>query len=83
MVTASPYEAQDYLDSGEEIVEAIPMPQRVSELVEAFCAYHHKEEAFVKRKRDKVKTEDLKFGKEPIFEAAGRMRSPKDHGDDV
>jgi hypothetical protein len=26
LVTACPYEAQDYLDSGEELVEAVPMP---------------------------------------------------------
>lgn len=82
-VTASPYEAQDYLDSGEEIVEALPIPQQVGELVEAFCAYHHKEEAFIKRKRDKVKTEELKFGKEPIFAAAGRARSPGEDDDGV
>ena len=26
LITASPYEAQDYTDSGEEIVEKVPMP---------------------------------------------------------
>lgn len=81
-VTASPYEAQDYLDSGDELVEPIPMPASVAELLEAFCAFHHVEEPFIKRKRDRVKTEDLKFGKEPIFAAAGRRRPPGDDADD-
>ena len=83
VVTASPYEAQDYLDSGEEIVEAIPMPLQIAELVEAFCAFHHKEETFIKRKRDKVNIEQPRFGKEPIFATAGRLGSPGVDGDDA
>lgn len=81
-VTASPYEAQDYLDSGDEIVEALAMPYTIAELVEAFCSVHHEDEPFIKRKRDKVKTEELKFGKEPIFATAGRMRRSGEGGDD-
>ncbi len=81
-VTASPYEAQDFLDSGDEIVEPIAMPASIAQLLEAFCAFHHVEEPFIKRKRDRVKTEDLKFGKEPIFAAAGRRRPPGDDADD-
>ena len=82
-VTASPYEAQDYLDSGDEIVEPIPMPHSIAELIEAFCAFHHKEEPFIKRKRDKHKTEEQKFGKEPIFATAGRVSSSGEGGDDA
>jgi len=81
-VTASPYEAQDYLDSGDEIVEPIAMPQSIAELVEAFCAFHHKEEPFIKRKRDRVRTEEQKFGKEPIFTANRRSATGGD-GDDA
>jgi hypothetical protein len=71
MVTASPHEACDYLDSGEELVEAVPMPQPIAAWLEAFCARHHKEQPFKKRQRDKVDTERLQFSKEPIF-ARGR-----------
>ncbi len=81
-VTASPYEAQDHLDSGDEIVEALPMPQAIAELIEAFCAFHHRAEPFIKRKRDRIKVEELKFGKEPIFARTGRFPSTGEGGDD-
>ncbi len=51
LVTACPFEAQDYLDSGEEIVEAVTMPPGVAAVIEAFVAKHHEEEVFHKRKR--------------------------------
>lgn len=49
-VTASPYEAQDYLDSGEEIVEGVPMPDAVIAWVAAFVEAHHVDEPFRKRR---------------------------------
>ena len=61
LVTASPYEAQDYDDSGEEQVEKVPMPAALQSWVEEFVSDHHKEEAFKKRRRDKTdlsKSED-------------------------
>lgn len=61
-VTASPYEAQDYSDSGEEVVERVPMPPSVLRWVVDFVDRHHKEEAFVKRRRDKHKTEQVQMG---------------------
>ena len=51
LVTACPYEAQDYLDSGEELVEAVTMPEAVIAFVQAYCDRHHVEETFHKRKR--------------------------------
>lgn len=51
LVTACPFEAQDYQDSGEEIVEAVVMPPGIAALVEGFVAEHHVEEPFHKRKR--------------------------------
>jgi hypothetical protein len=51
LVTASPYEAQDYCDSAEEVVEKVAMPQGLAAWVSAFVDQFHEEEAFVKRKR--------------------------------
>lgn len=53
LVTASPYEAQDYADNGEDVVEKIAMPEVVALWVRDFVEKHHKEETFKKRKRDK------------------------------
>lgn len=53
LATVSPYEAQDYADSGEELVEKVPMPPALRAWVEDFIERHHHEAAFVKRKRDK------------------------------
>ncbi|MEM6340032.1 MAG: DUF3305 domain-containing protein [Pseudomonadota bacterium] len=62
LVTASPYEAQDYTDSGEEVVEKVPMPPMLRALVEDFIAEFHQEEAFVKRKRDKKRVDLVQDG---------------------
>lgn len=53
LVTASPYEAQDYTDSGEEIVEKVAMTPLLQAFVEDFVEEFYQEEEFVKRKRDK------------------------------
>ena len=53
LVTASPYEAQDYCDSGEEIVEKVAMPPGLLAWVTDFVERFHQEEVFVKRRRDK------------------------------
>lgn len=50
-VTASAYDAELYLESGEEIVEAVPMPPSLIAWLSDFVARHHKEREFVKRKR--------------------------------
>jgi hypothetical protein len=51
MVTASPYDAQDYLDSGEDILEGIPMPEDLVAWIQSFIDRHHVDEPFYKRKR--------------------------------
>lgn len=59
--TASPYEAQDYADNGEDIVEKVAMPDELTDWVKAFLDQFHSEEPFIKRKRDRLnidKTED-------------------------
>ncbi|GBE42633.1 hypothetical protein BMS3Bbin10_00695 [bacterium BMS3Bbin10] len=73
LVTASPDEAADYLDSGELIVEPVAMPPELIALVSDFVAKHHVEEKFKKRKNTKMKLEEHKFGQEPIFEMRRRM----------
>lgn len=50
LVTASPYEAQDYLDAGEDVVEGVAMPDGVIAWVQAFIDRHHVDEPFKKRK---------------------------------
>ncbi|MEO1549331.1 MAG: DUF3305 domain-containing protein [Pseudomonadota bacterium] len=62
VVTASPYEAQDYTDSGEEIVEKVPMPAALRDWIEGFVATHHEETPFVKRKRDKQRVDLVQDG---------------------
>ncbi len=56
VATASPYEAQDYADSGEELVEKVPMPAGLVAWVRDFVDEHHQEEPFVKRRRDRIET---------------------------
>lgn len=54
LVTASPYEAQDYADNGEDIVEKVPMPPGLVAWVQEFVDTHHRDEQFRKRRRDKL-----------------------------
>jgi len=72
VVTASPYDAQDYMDTSEDIIEKVPMPDSVLEWIKAFIDEHHVEETFKKRRRDKLNIEEKKFGKQPIFESPTR-----------
>ncbi|SMC61441.1 Protein of unknown function [Primorskyibacter flagellatus] len=62
LVTASPYEAQDYTDSGEEIVEKVPMPHGLVAWVRDFIEEFHHDEIFVKRKRDKLRVDLVQDG---------------------
>lgn len=58
-VTADPTEGEAYSQNGDHLVEAVPMPEPVRALVEAFVAEHHVEQPFVKRKRDRADPEAL------------------------
>ncbi|MDU8929356.1 DUF3305 domain-containing protein [Alisedimentitalea sp. MJ-SS2] len=53
LVTASPYEAQDYADTGDDIVEKVAMPPAVIAWLHDFTQTHHKAEEFKKRRRDR------------------------------
>lgn len=66
LVTVSPFEAQDFLDTGEDVVEAIEMAPPLQVWLEDFVAAHHVEEKFIKRQRDRVDLAQEKFGQEPI-----------------
>lgn len=62
-VTASAYEAQDYQDSGDEIVEPVPMPPGLVAWVSDFVHRHHDAGTFVKRRRNAVEVDRLQDGK--------------------
>ncbi len=72
LVTASAYDAQDMTDAGDDIVDKVPMPEVVAAFIQAFVEEHHVEEEFIKRKRDKLRPEEHKFGKEPIYSKTTR-----------
>lgn len=79
LVTVSAYRAQDYMDSAEELVETIVMPEVMVAWLQAYVDKHFVAAPFKKRKRDKVQIEKLKFGKEPIF--GSTAREPRDQDD--
>lgn len=51
-VTADPAEGEAYTDAGSNLVEAVPMPPGIADIVSRFVALHHMERPFVKRQRD-------------------------------
>jgi len=58
-VTADPAEGESFTQAGDDIVEALPMPASVREVIEAFVVAHHVERPFFKRKRDRADPEAL------------------------
>lgn len=63
LVTASPYEAQDYANNAEDVVEKVAMPQGLMAWVEDFVARFHHEEPFTKRRRDRMRVDRIDDGK--------------------
>lgn len=57
--TADPAEGESFTEAGANLVEAVPMPEAIRELIENFVAEHHVEREFVKRKQRRVDTEAL------------------------
>ena len=51
LVTASPWEAQAYQDSGDDLIDAVPMPEAIAAWIEEFVALHHVDQPFFKRRR--------------------------------
>ncbi|NKC29784.1 DUF3305 domain-containing protein [Falsiroseomonas selenitidurans] len=58
-VTADPGEAHLHADVGQDLLESLPMPPGLRATMEAFCARHHKERGFWKRRRDQADPEAL------------------------
>ncbi|WP_312019935.1 DUF3305 domain-containing protein [Yoonia sp.] len=79
LVTASPYEAQDYCDSSEELVEKIPMSEGLHAWIASFVEEHYQEEAFIKRRRDKsrVDQKDDGIGDARIRQVSDVYRAPR------
>lgn len=50
-VTPDPAEGKSYTEAGDDIVEQVPMAAEIAAMLAAFCAEHHVERAFVKRRR--------------------------------
>ncbi|WP_025051098.1 DUF3305 domain-containing protein [Sulfitobacter noctilucae] len=62
LATASPYEAQDYADTGEELVEKVAMPDGLIAWIRDFVQLHHEDEVFIKRRRDKTRVDRKEDG---------------------
>ena len=79
LVTASPYEGQDYADTGDDLVEKVPMTDGLIAWVRDFVVAHHVEEDFVKRKRDKkrIDLEEDGKGDARIRQASDVYRAPR------
>ena len=58
-VTANPSEGEAFTESGADLVEPVPMPESVQEMIEAFVAEHHVEHAFTKRKQRRADPDAL------------------------
>jgi uncharacterized protein DUF3305 len=52
-VTADPAEGEAFTDAGSNLVDAVPMPASIVEIVERFVAEHHVERPFIKRQRNR------------------------------
>ena len=59
VVTADPNEGEGLTETATELVEQVPMPSVIAQVVEAFEAQHHVEQPFFKRKRDRANPEAL------------------------
>ena len=53
--TADPAEGEAYTETGNDLVELVPMPHEIRNTVEAFIDEHHVERPFFKRQRDGAK----------------------------
>jgi hypothetical protein len=59
VVTADPAEGEALTEAGSDLVEPVPMPDSVREIIEAFVTEHHVERTYFKRARDRADPEAL------------------------
>ena len=78
LAIASPYEAQDYADTGEELVEKVPMPEGLVAWIRDYVEQYHEDEVFIKRRRDKsrVDREENGIGDARIRQTSDVYRAP-------
>jgi hypothetical protein len=57
--TADPAEGEGFTEAADNLVEAVPMPDAVREVIESFIVEHHVEREFVKRERRRADPEVL------------------------
>lgn len=56
LVTADPADAEALTETGTDIIEAVPMPVEIQQILARFVEAHHIERPFIKRKRDRANT---------------------------
>jgi hypothetical protein len=78
-VTASPYDAEGYME-GDDLVEAVPMPEGLVAWVQAFIERHHVDRPFEKRKRKRAKGGDRGTEGQADGFAAPRVGQRGGHG---
>ncbi len=84
-VTASAHEALDALDSGESIVEAVPIPESLAAWIKEFIDMHYIEEPFKKRRRNEVRIDGVEDAKgdprirqeSDVFRAPANIKKPR------
>ncbi|MBJ6136006.1 DUF3305 domain-containing protein [Marinobacter litoralis] len=84
-VTASAHEALDSLDSGESLVEAVPVPESLAAWIKEFIDMHYIEEPFKKRRRDEVRVDGIEDAKgdprirqeSDVYRAPANMKKPR------
>jgi hypothetical protein len=59
-VTADPAEGEAFTDAGNNLVEAVPMPPDIAEIIGKFVAEHHVDRPFIKRQRGPQTPSDQK-----------------------
>ncbi|WP_166262084.1 DUF3305 domain-containing protein [Marinobacter salicampi] len=86
-ITANAHEALDSLDSGESIVEAVPIPESLAAWIKEFVDMHYIEEPFKKRRRDEISVDGSEEGKgdarirqqSDVYRAPSNIKKPGVH----
>ncbi|WP_417515909.1 DUF3305 domain-containing protein [Marinobacter sp.] len=84
-ITASAHEALDSLDSGESIVEAVPIPESLAAWIKEFVDKHYIEVPFKKRRRTEIRTDGVEDAKgdprirqeSDVYRSPGAIKKPR------